>query len=263
MSELEQRVRREAHLYWQEIQPDPAFVERLIQAVDSDAKNQAPYRWKFWGRVAATGVAASVLAAVSIPSVRAAAANAIRKVFQIDSTEYVVHSGPDPAWVVEEPETDDLDPHPNNSSLWFYTQSGELPAEAAAALEAMSQAEDVEGDVFRLPAWLPEDAPKRLQLPPESDWYGILWYSLAVIQNGKSIMVTAKAPMVTHYEFVGTTQRDAQAVPLGNVEGLALQEGSRITYYLTIDNVTYRVSGPETERETIKRIAESLSAQES
>lgn len=263
MREFEERVKCEARSYWQGVNPDPAFVEHLIHTVEFDGEHRAPFARKSWGRIAAVGMAASALLAVSLPGVRAVATDVIRRVFRIGPTVYVVHSGSDdPALVAEEPEADDLDPQPNSNDRWFYTSRGELPADAVTALEEMSQAGPVTGDEFRLPAWLPEDAPKRLQLPLESDEYDWPRYDLVVKHNGKTIMVRAKSPQVSVYRFAGTTQRDARIVTLGSVEGLELREGNTITYYLTTDNVTYRVSGPATETEVLKRIAESLLVQD-
>lgn len=263
MSEFEERVKRGARSYWQGVKPDPLFIEHLIHMVDSDTKDRAQsQQQRSWSRIAAAGLVASVLVAASLPGVRAAATNVIRQVFHIGSVEYVVHSGSDPVAVVGEPAVNDLDPKPDSDNRWFYTRRGPLPVEGVAALEAMADAGPVAGDHFRLPAWLPDDAPKRLQLPLESNSYDDPWYSLAVISNGKYIMVGARSPVVGYREFVGTTQIDAKTVTLGGIEGLAVRHGGEISYYLTINNVSYRVFGPMAEVEVVKRIAESLSPQD-
>lgn len=262
MSEFEQRVKREARSYWQGINPDPAFTERLIHIVELDAKLRVQPQRKVWSRIALTGLVASVLFAVSLPGVRAAATDVIRQVFHIGSVEYLVNSGSDPVPAGEEPVVNDLDPKPDSNNRWFYAKHGQLPAEGVAAVEAMAKAGPVTRDEFRLPAWLPEDAPKRLQLPLESAEYDWPWYSLAVLSNGKYIMVAARSPMVGYREFVGTTQVDAKTVALGGIEGLEVRHGSEISYYLAINNVSYRVFGPTTEIEVVQKIAESFSAQD-
>lgn len=233
----------------------------LILTVELDAKHRAPSKQKSWSRIAVAGLVASVVIALSLPGVRAAATNAIRQVFHIGSAEYVVNSGSDPAPVAEEPVVNDLDPKPDSDNRWFYAKRGPLPAEGVAAVGAMAKAGPVTGDEFRLPAWLPENAPKRLQLPLESAQYDWPWYSLAVVSNGRAIMVGARSPMVSYREFAGTTQVDAKRVTLGGIEGLEVRHGSEISYYLAIDNVSYRVFGPASEMETVQKIAESLSAQ--
>lgn len=258
MSEFEERVKRGARSYWQGIEPDPSFTERLVHAVAMDAKHQA--QQKSWTRIAVAGLVASILFAVSLPGVRAAATDVIRKVFHIGSAEYVVNSGPDPVPVVEEPVVNDLDPKPDSDNRWFYTRRGPLSVEALAAVEEMAKAGPVTGDHFRLPAWLPEDAPKRLQLPLESAAYNDPRYALAVISNGKPIMVAARSPMVGYREFIGTTRLDAKKVTLGGVEGLEVRQGSKVTYYFNCDNVEYQVFGPAAEAETVMKIAESLPA---
>lgn len=262
MSEFEENVKRGVRSYWQGINPDPAFAERLIHAVELDAKHRAPSQQKSWLRIALAGLVASVLVVVSLPGVRAAATDVIRKVFHVGSAEYVVNSGSDPVPVVEEPVVNDLDPKPDSDNRWFYAKRGQLTIEAAAAVEAMAKAGPVTGDHFRLPAWLPEETPKRLQLPLEAREYDWPRYTLVVISNGKYIMVDARSPMVVHREFVGTTQVDPKAVTLGSVEALEVRHGSEINYYLTIDNVSYRVFGPMAEVEVVRKIAESLSPQD-
>jgi hypothetical protein len=262
VSEFEQRVKRGARSYWQGINPDPAFTERLIHTVELDAKHRAPSHQRSWFRMAVAGLVASVIVAVSLPGVRAAATNVIRQVFHIGSVEYVVNSGSDPVPAVEEPVVNALDPNPDPDNRWFYAKRGHLPSEGVAAVEAMAKAGPVTGDEFRLPAWLPEDAPKRLQLPLESAEYDDPWYSLAVLSNGKYIMVAARSPMVGYREFVGTSKLDAKTVTLGGIEGLEVRNGSEISYYLAINNVSYRVFGPTTEMEVVQKIAESLSAKE-
>lgn len=262
MREFEQKVKRGARSYWQGIHPDPAFAERLIHLVESDAKHRAqPQRKRTWSRIALAGLAASIVVAVSLPGVRAAATNVIRKVFHVGMAEYVVQSGSDPVPAAEDPVVMYLNPKPDSDNRWFYTQRGPLPVDGIAAVQAMAEKGPVTGDHFRLPAWLPEDAPKRLQLPLEGDDNNDPRYTLAVISNGKSIMLAARSPMVGYMELVGTTKVDSQKVVLGGIEALEVQMGNEITYYLSLDNVTYKVWGPTTEKEVVKKIAESLTSQ--
>jgi len=253
VSDFEQRVKRGARSYWQGISPDPAFTERLIYTVELDAKQRTQPQRKVWSRIALAGLVASVLVAVSLPGVRAAATDVIRQVFHIGPVEYVVNSGSDPVPTVEEPVVNDLNPKPDADNRWFYTESGPLPAEGVAAVKAMR-------NQFRLPAWLPEDAPKRLQLPLEGDTSDPR-YSLVVVSDGHAVMIATRW-LVGYREFVGTTKLDAKPVMLGGREALELLQGAEINYYLSIDNVEYRVFGPTAEMEVVRRIAESLSSQD-
>lgn len=146
----------------------------------------------------------------------------------------------------------ELDPKPDPDNRWFYTPRGPLPPEGLAAVKSL-------GDQFRLPAWLPEDLPKRLQLPLEGD-NGDPRYGLAV--GGHFIIVTARFPGWGYREFVGTTKIDAKPVDLGGVEGLEVQQGSEVSYYLSINNVGYWVFGPSIEKEILRKVAASLAPQD-
>lgn len=249
MSDLENTLRREARSHWQGISPDPAFTERLVGKVTSDIEGRAAGRSRFWSRLALVGFVASMLVAVAFPGARVAATNAIRQVFHIGGVEFVVNSGSDPVPPVQVPEMKELDPRPDSNNRWFYTPSGPLPTEGLAAVKAL-------GDQFRVPAWLPEDLPKRLQLPLEA-YNGDPFYGLAV---GTHIFISAESPGYGLLEFRDTTERHAQRVLLGDIEALEVQQGSETSYYFSIGNVKYEVMAPTTEKEVVRKIAESLSA---
>lgn len=199
-------------------------------------------------RVALAGLAASILLIALVPGPRAVATNVIRSIFQIGSVEFIVHSGSDPAPPTAYPQSKGLDPAPDTDYRYFYTAAGALPADGLAALDSL-------GMGFRLPTWLPDEVPKRLQLLPEGYSGEPTFYYLA-LEN--YIGVRAMFPGWGTLEFDGRFKLDAKPVVLGAAEGLEVKVGNQISYYLSLDNVSYTVSGPMAEAEAVRKIAESL-----
>lgn len=221
----------------------------LLDRIRSEAAKPEPKRR--WFRVALAGLAASLLVLIALPGVRAAATNAIRQVFHISGVEFVVHSGPDPAPPMGGSEPEELNPHPDSDHRYFYTPAGALSPEGVAAVKRL-------GEQFLLPTWLPDEMPKRLQLPLggiDGEYAQISPYTLAI---GPQMLVSARYPTWGKLEFQGTAQVDVKPVLLAGREALAVTSGDQLSYYLSIDQVGYIFRGPANKEAVLRQIAESL-----